>query len=278
MKRSSREMYDEDDCPDLETTGESILKILNGPTLPTCYKGQSDFSNIGSSSITVTNIIGEYRNFEPKRVLRQVARRAAVSGTSPECCAEEISNLIISHFHANNARINSVSPNNEDWYKDMLKLEAKYGLKKGNDPDLISFKRLCFMFPHVSVMARAENFENQILICTEKVAKVFHFEEFGGLIPTTRFLKKDVREGLVLIHLFCLKKRYPYIKDHFLQVLLKRTIDNGILTDERRIHFLKIRGIIESNGDLSIPNQKLVRSLNTTYSTFTTSVHWSLLN
>ncbi|CAH0777412.1 unnamed protein product [Bemisia tabaci] len=133
---------------------------------------------------------------------------------------------------------------------------------KSNFPTLW---RLHSMFPHFALTEKMISIKPKIdsVNSCPNLHAAFYLPEFGGLIPSPKWLKKESREALILIHFFATERlKDPPLPPHIRHLLIKKHLESSLLSDDRRMHQLESLGLIWGGGNLKPETQCALNEIN----------------
>lgn len=144
--------------------------------------------------------------------------------------------------------------------------------------DSPSLWRLHSMFPHFALTEKMISIKPKIdsVNSYPKLHAAFYLPEFGGLIPSQKWLKKESREALILIHFFATErlKDLP-LPPHIRHLLIKKHLESSLLSDDRRMHQLESLGLIWGGGNLKPETQCALNEINQREPTFSLHVNFN---
>ncbi|CAH0395153.1 unnamed protein product [Bemisia tabaci] len=144
--------------------------------------------------------------------------------------------------------------------------------------DSPSLWRLRSMFPHFALTEKMISIKPKIdsVNSYPKLHAAFYLPEFGGLIPSQKWLKKESREALILIHFFATErlKDLP-LPPHIRHLLIKKHLESSFLSDDRRMHQLESLGLIWGGGNLKPETQCALNEINQREPTFSLHVNFN---
>ncbi|CAH0386390.1 unnamed protein product [Bemisia tabaci] len=251
-------------------------------------------------------------DFEPADFMKKLANSAASHGTPPAQFTQDILDLLALQNRSLSEQ--SESPSRSDtpkllsemllkrmtdgWKSELSRLEKKYNISSEvAGPDSITTTRLALMYPHlinfgqkpfaaplnitVGFSGRDENCERGYGGCRTdlydaNIPSILGRPEFGGLIPLVQ-LDEIIRRMIIGTHLYALHRNsvddmVPFRTKCF---LLKRRMERSLLSEDRRVRFLRSNEIVHKNGTL------LRTSIKNVYDripkTFKDNIDWDLL-
>lgn len=159
-------------------------------------------------------------------------------------------------------------------------LKSRYGHDRTYlaNSDSPSLWRLHSMFPHFALTEKMISIKPIIdsVNYYPKLHAAFYLPEFGGLIPSQKWLKKESREALILIHFFATErlKDLP-LPPHIRHLLIKKHLESSFLSDDRRMHQLESLGLIWGGGNLKPETQCALNEINQREPTFSLHVNFN---
>nr|XP_018901572.1 PREDICTED: uncharacterized protein LOC109033425 [Bemisia tabaci] len=228
----------------------------------------------------------DFHNFRPRRVMELLVDRASSTNTSPKEFFEEMRRIIHSRFGEGEGESDELDDTSVD------RLEGKYSITEtGNAPDVITPSRLCFTFPQFAVAVKRNSIVHKIRSLQMEysprfidILPLFYLPEFGGLIPSRNTLEKEVWEALITLHVYAMYKLNqpePFqnpVSVYARQMLLKRGIATGLLSNEQRLYYLLHNKVIVSDRELSYSAEKAYRELLQSKSSFTRQINFNLID
>lgn len=194
-------------------------------------------------------LIAEYNNFDPERSLELLLERFSDGVRKSQ---KVVRNAVQSPTAFVDEMKTLVSWSNEGLKpEEVIQLEKNYGIQElGTNKNSLTYSRLRFLFPNfIGLTSDGVYGENKF------IPQMFGAPEFGGLIPSV-CSTRVCRDEIIAVHLCSLRLVFPQTSLKLHHLFLKKRIDGGLLSDEKRRHFLSGREIIKPDGK---PTEKFRR-------------------
>nr|XP_018914151.1 PREDICTED: uncharacterized protein LOC109042044 isoform X1 [Bemisia tabaci]XP_018914152.1 PREDICTED: uncharacterized protein LOC109042044 isoform X1 [Bemisia tabaci] len=205
--------------------------------LPEVLDLLNDCSFLNECDTYDEKVIAEYNNFKPEKSIELLLERFS-SGGKPQPLTAFIDDMkkLLSWDY----KFRVFGPG---IIGRPTSLEDKYGVQSsGNTTDVITYSRLRFLFPtYIGLTSDGQYGENKCF------PQMFGAPEFGGLIPSKSCIG-SVRAEIITVHLCCLKLLEPETPLRLHHLLLKKRIEEGLLSDDKRARFLIAREILDAYG------------------------------